>query len=66
MLCFNVATFSRGAQAARGRQTSETLLHTVERDSPESWPLKSELAASPEALHEEERLATCLTWSAAE
>ena len=66
MLCFNVATFSRGAQAARGRQTSETLLHTVERDSPESWPLKSELAASPEGLHEEERLATCLTWSAAE
>ena len=66
MLCFNVATFSCGAQAARGRQTSETLLRTVERDSSESQPLKSELAASPEGLDEEERLAICLTWSTAE
>ena len=66
MLCFNMATFSCSAQAARGRQTSETPLHAVERDSSESQPPKSELAASPEGLNEEERLATHLTPGSAE
>ena len=66
MLCFNMATFSCGTQAARGRQTSETLLLTVERDSSESQPPKSELALSPEGLDEEERLATHLTQGSAE
>ena len=66
MLRFNVATLSRSAQAARGRRTSETLLCMVERDSPESQPLKSKLAASPEGLDEEERLATYLSQGSAE
>ena len=65
MLCFNAVTLSHSAQAARAGRL-QRLLCMVERDSSESQPLKSKLAASPEGLDEEERLATHLTQGSAE